>query len=140
VRTYIDFAEKRIKMIDIEKLHKVHNTYPNTPRRMGKTTYCYDSLLRASETGAYKNLAYITSKTDFARNSFKDFIKFLDSIGEEYQILDFRTVVLHCSKITFLSEAENKFVRFDGYIEDYFEDGFRPEGYKRVHRDERDWI
>jgi hypothetical protein len=127
-------------MINIKKLHLVHKYYPNVPRRFGKTTYCYDSLLRASETGTYKNIAYITSKTDFARDSFKDFIKFLDSIGEEYQILDFRTVVLNCSKITFLSEVENKFDIFDGYIEDYFEDGFRPEGSNRVPRDERDWF
>ena len=107
-------------MINIKRLHEVHKYYPNVPRRLGKTTYCYDSLLRASETGAYKDIAYMTSKTDFARNSFKDFIKFLDSIGEEYQILDFRTVVLNYSKITFLSMSENEFVRFDGTIEDYY--------------------
>ena len=36
--------------------------------------------------------------------------------------------------------VENKFDIFDGYIEDYFEDGFRPEGSNRVPRDERDWF
>ena len=58
--------KNRKKMINIKKLHLVHKYYPNVPRRFGKTTYCYDSLLRASETGTYKNIAYITSKTDFA--------------------------------------------------------------------------
>lgn len=136
-------------MINIERLHQVHKYYPNVPRRLGKTIYCYDSLLRASETGAYRELAYITTTIDFARESFNDFIEFLDKQGEYYQVLDFRTVVLHCSKITFLGESENKIARFDGYIEDYFKDEVRPSTYlnsreERIRRedikDRMDWI
>lgn len=107
-------------MIDIKRLHQVHKDYPNTLRKQGKTTYCYDSLLRASQTDYYKELAYITTTSSYTRESFTDFIEFLDKQGENYQVLDFRTVVVNYSKIAFLGKSENKFVRFDGIIEDYF--------------------
>lgn len=107
-------------MIEIKRLHEVHKLYPNIPRRLGKTTYCYDSLLRASQTDFYRELAYITTTSSYARESFTDFIKFLDKEEENYQVLDFRTVVVNHSKITFLGKSEHKFFHFDGYIEDYF--------------------
>jgi hypothetical protein len=112
--------KNRKKMINIKKLHLVHKYYPNVPRRFGKTTYCYDSLLRASETEYYETICYLTNTASYARESFKDFTVFLNAVGESYQILDLRTLVLGDSKITFLGKAENKFVSFDGYIEDYF--------------------
>lgn len=106
--------------VDIKRLHQVHKDYPNVSRRLGKTTYCYDSLLRASQTDAYKELAYLTTTASYARESFTDFIEFLDKQGENYQVLDFRTVVVNYSKITFLGKSEDKFFHFDGIIEDYF--------------------
>ncbi len=107
-------------MLNIKRLHKVHKNYPYNSRREGKTTYCYDSLLRASQTNTYKNLAYLTNTAYVARESFRGFIKFLNSEGENYKTLDFRTILLNSSKITFLGISEFKFVHFDGIIEDYF--------------------
>lgn len=124
-------------MINIEKLHQVHKMYPNTPRRFGKTTYCYDSLLRASETGAYRELAYITTTTDFARTSFNDFIEFLDKQGETYKVISHNVVVVNDIKINFIGKAENKNGLFDGYVEDYFEDRFRPSTNRLSPREER---
>ena len=124
-------------MINIKKLHLVHKYYPNVPRRFGKTTYCYDSLLRASQTEQYKNLCYITNTSCYARESLRDFIEFLDKEGEKYDVISINSVIVNNTEIVFKSRKEQQYFRFDGYIEDYFQDGFRP---NRVPRDERDWF
>ena len=124
-------------MINIEKLNVVHKYYPNTPRRFGKTTYCYDSLLRASETGAYRELAYITNTIDYARSSFNDFIEFLDKQGEHYKVISHNAVVVNEIKISFIGTAENKNKMFDGYFEDYFEDEFRPSSDRLSFKEEK---
>lgn len=74
-------------MIDIKRLHEVHYSYPNTPRRMGKTTYAFDCLLRAAQTGAYKNLMYYTNTEKAAMLALRDFKDFLWKQGEPYNCL-----------------------------------------------------
>jgi retron-type reverse transcriptase len=107
-------------MINIKKLHLVHKYYPNVPRRFGKTTYCYDSLLRASQTEQYKNLCYITNTSCYARESLRDFIEFLDKEGEKYDVISINSVIVNNTEIVFKSRKEQQYFRFDGYIEDYF--------------------
>lgn len=106
---------------DITKLHEIHQQYPNTPRRKGKTTYCFDSLLRASQTGYYKTLCYLTSNERATHQSFRQFIDFLEALGEIYRITDECKIVLNCCEITFKSVIMKYETRgYHGYVEDLF--------------------
>lgn len=105
--------------IDIKRLHKVHYNYPNTYRREGKSTYCYDSLLRCAQTGAYKHLCYVTNTYQAAEYSFNGFGEFLDSEGEMYNISNKGVIALRDTKITFVGKNDRT-KGFDGYIEDYY--------------------
>ena len=109
-------------MIDIKRLHEVHKVYPNTSRGMGKTTYCFDALLRAAQTGKYKNLAYTTNTMVAARNSMDKFREFLYELGENYMTTSANVVTVNNCEISFigLKDAERKGARVDGFIEDYF--------------------
>lgn len=64
-------------MINRFRLLQVDKSYPNVPRRLGKTTYVYDCLLRSAQTHYYDKLFYVTSTADYARESIKGFIDFL---------------------------------------------------------------
>jgi hypothetical protein len=64
-------------MIDIKRLHQVHKDYPFNSWRQGKTTYCFDSLLRLAQTGAFKKIAYITNNTKTARCNRNEFLIFV---------------------------------------------------------------
>ena len=103
----------------MKRLHKVHYSYPNTSRRIGKTTYCYDMLLRSAQTEKYKNLSYVTSSID---QSFNDFTEFLDNLGETYTITNEGVVTLYNSNIIFSSPNSDLKGKIDGFIEDYPEE------------------
>lgn len=103
----------------MKRLHKVHFSYPKTPRRMGKTTYCYDALLRSAQTEKYKNLSYVTSNID---QSLNDFTEFLDSLGETYTITNAGVITLYNSNIIFSSPNSDLKGKFNGFIEDYPEE------------------
>jgi hypothetical protein len=105
----------------IKKLHVVHKYYPNVPRRFGKSTYCYDSLLRCAQTGAYKNLCYVTNTYKASEDSLNDFMEFLDDCGERYTVSSKGVIMLLDCIITFCGK-DFKDRGFDGFIEDYFED------------------
>ena len=107
--------------IDIKRLHKVHYSYPNTYRREGKSTYCYDSLLRCAQTGYYKNLCYLTNTYKASESSLNDFMEFLDNEKEEYKVDCKGLVTLYNTEINFLGRLVRK-EGFDGFIEDFYED------------------
>jgi hypothetical protein len=107
-------------MIDLKRLHKVHNNYPNTYRREGKSTYCFDSLLRCAQTGYYKSLCYVTNTYEASEYSLNDFMEFLYNAGEKYTVSSDGVVELYDTEITFLGKDSTRKDGFDGYIEDYF--------------------
>lgn len=117
-----------MEKLDIQRLHRVHAIYPYTPRRQGKTTYCLDSLLRASQTGAYKSLCYITNTMKSAQDSFYRFLEFLDSQNESYEVVcNFQVNVCGCT-VNFKSNSTDKVgktvwnsisVGYGGYIGDF---------------------
>lgn len=108
-------------MINIKRLHEVHNYYPNVPRRLGKTTYCFDSLLRALQTGYYKKLCYVTNTSQDLLSKFRDFkyYLYLNKIYfDEYDI--YKLKVLGGS-IIFTSQEDYEILNIsDGIIEDLF--------------------
>lgn len=105
--------------IDIKRLHKVHYSYPNTYRREGKSTYCYDSLLRCAQTGAYKHLCYVTNTIKASEYSLNDFMEFLDGERENYKVDSKGIVTLYETEIIFTGKIGIS-EKFDGYIEDYY--------------------
>lgn len=111
---------------EIKRLHKVHKNYPNNYRREGKTTYCFDSLLRCAQTGFYKHLCYVTSTEMATQEAFKDFIYFLDQNKELYTLnYDKKLLYLYAVRINFSTKARERdgmMCRYDGYILDYFDD------------------
>lgn len=106
--------------INIKRLHEVHKLYPNVPKRLGKTTYCYDSLLRASQTGEYDKLLYITNTRKSALNSFEDFKMFLYMLKEKFYQYDQNKLELNGCKIIFSEKWDNYLseTQSDGVIED----------------------
>lgn len=109
-------------MIDIKRLHQIHFKHPSSiNRREEKSTYCFDNLLRCSQTGYYKNLAYITNTYKASKYSLNDFMEYLQLEDEKFTV-DYNGVIeLNNTKITFKGvgrEVSN--IRFDGFIEDYF--------------------
>lgn len=107
--------------MDLKRLHKVHYKYPNTERREGKSTYCFDCLLRASRTNYYKNLCYITNTHKASENSLNDFILFLEEKGVIFNYTYQGIIYLNGVKITFMGREVRK-IGFDGYFEDYFDE------------------
>ena len=108
-------------MIDIKRLHKVHEVYPHVPRRLGKTTYCFDSLLRALQTGFYKKLCYITSGSDAATFNFKKFKNYLTSNDIVFDEYDTRKLKVLNSSVVFTVQGDWKITEnSDGIIEDLF--------------------
>lgn len=106
--------------INIKRLHEVHKLYPNVPKRLGKTTYCYDSLLRASQTGEYDKLLYITNTRKRALTSFEDFKMFLYMLKEKFYQYDQNKLELNGCKIVFSEKWDNYLseTQSDGVIED----------------------
>lgn len=105
---------------DIKRLHHVHNNYPNNKKGAGKTTYCLDSLLRAAQTGYYKNLCYVTNTERATETAFKEFLIFLDEQEELYILNEnYRHIWLYGTRIDFSTKTKRN-IGFDGYILDYF--------------------
>lgn len=110
--------------IDIKRLHKVHNNYPNNYRREGKTTYCFDSLLRCAQTGYYRHLCYVTSTEGASQQASKDFREFLID-NEQWFLMESKDLHINGCKIifsTFAREDGGRLCRYDGYILDSFEE------------------
>jgi len=112
-------------MTDLKRLHEVHYSYPNTPRRMDKTIYVFDCLLRAAQTGAYKNLVYYTNTEKAAMLALQSFKDFLWRQSEHYNCLvtEKDSLLLYESVITFAGEikatsARNLKGRNVNFIED----------------------
>lgn len=111
-------------MTDIKRLHKVHKNYPNNYRREGKTTYCFDSLLRCAQTGYYKHLCYVTSTERASQQASKDFREFLID-NEQWFLMESKDLTVNGCKIifsTFAREDGGRLCRYDGYILDSFEE------------------
>lgn len=110
--------------INLKRLHEVHKYYPNVPRRMGKTMYCFDALLRAAQTGQHKELAYITNTEKVARNQMTNFIDFLSDIEERYMTTSANKVFLisYNTEVNFIGTG-NRMLRGKGIdsITDYYE-------------------
>lgn len=106
--------------LDIKRLHQVHYQYPINYRRQGKTTYCYDSLLRASQTGEYKQICYATNTLRAAKYSLNDFMQFLDDLGEHYLVDGQGTIILNNTEIRFISKDDALKGGYKSYVEDYF--------------------
>lgn len=109
-------------MIDIKRLHKVHKMYPNVPSREGKTTFCFDMLLRSAKTGAYKELLYVTNTRRGAFISFDDFKFFLFLQKEKYYQTDQNKLNLNGCRIIF-SEGWEHYkspVHKWGIVEDFY--------------------
>lgn len=112
--------------VDIKRLHQVHKDFPNTLKRQGKTTYCYDSLLRIAQTGVFKKIAYITNDTKTARNNRKDFLTFVFENAEWglKRVSDklFSVEVCNCEVAFFGKEDFYRGVYKDveAIVEDYF--------------------
>ncbi len=105
--------------IDIKRLHKVHNRYPHTFRGRGKSTYCFDSLLRCAQTGYYKNLCYLTNTYKASEYALNDFMEFLEECNERYTVDSDGVVELYDTEITFRGRPHGE-LNFDGYVRDYF--------------------
>jgi len=107
-------------MINIKRLHEVHKDYPFNTRKQGKTTYCFDSLLRLAQTGEYKKLLYITNTRKSALNSFEDFKMFLYMLKEKFYQYDRNKLELNGCKIVFSEKWDNYMspTQSDGVIED----------------------
>ena len=106
--------------LDIKRLHEVHKHYPHNSRGVGKTTYCYDSLLRATQTLEYDKLLYITNTRKSAFESFEKFKMFLNNLGEKFYQYDQNKLELNGCKIIF-SEKWDSYLnpsQSDGVIED----------------------
>lgn len=112
--------------VDIKRLHKVHKLYPNVPKGLGKTTYCYDSLLRIAQTGVFKKIAYITNNTKTARANRKDFLIFVFENAEWdlKRVSDklFSVEICNCEVAFFGKEDFYRGVYKDveAIVEDYF--------------------
>lgn len=109
-------------MIDIKRLHKVQKMYPNVPRGEGKTTFCFDMLLRSAQTGAYKELLYVTNTRRHAFTSFDDFKIFLFLQKEKYYQTDQNKLNLNGCRIIF-SEVWEHYkspVHKWGIVEDFY--------------------
>lgn len=113
-------------MTDIKRLHEVHYSYPNTPRRMGKTTYAFDCLLRAAQTGAYKNLYYYTNTEKAAMTTLRDFKSFLWNQSEVYNCLvtEEDSLLLYDTVITFAGQKRNLKGRDVNYIADLWDEQY----------------
>lgn len=107
-------------MSDIKRLHEVHYSYPHTPRRMGKTTYAFDCLLRAAQTGAYKNLMYHTNTEKAAMTALKEFKDFLWKESEPYNCLvtEKDSLIIYGSVITFCAQKKDLKGKDVNFIED----------------------
>lgn len=111
-----------MKKINIKRLHRVQKMYPNVPRGEGKTTFCFDMLLRSAQTGAYKELLYVTNIRAVAFDSFIDFQSFLELSGEKFYIADQNKLNLLGCRIIF-SEGWEHYkspVHKWGIIEDFY--------------------
>lgn len=114
-------------MLDVKRLHEVHYKYPNVPRGEGKTTYCFDSLLRLTQTGEFKKIAYITNDIKTARTNRIDFLEFVwtNANNDLKRVSDkLFSVELHNCEVAFFGREEyhNKRRDFEAIIEDYFYD------------------
>ncbi len=107
-------------MLDIKRLHQVHYQYPNTARGIGKSVYCYDSLLRASQTGTYKQICYATNTLKAAKYSLNDFMQFLDDLDETYLVNEKGIITLNNTEIRFISKDDALKGGYKSYVEDYF--------------------
>lgn len=121
-------------MVNIKRLHNVHKNYPNNYRREGKTTYCFDSLLRCSQTGFYKNLCYVTSTERATQETFKDFIVFLDENNELYDLkFEKKVIYLYGVRINFSTESREErgmLCKYGGYVIDSFKEDIPTPQYK----------
>lgn len=110
-------------MINIKRLHEVHYLYPNVPRRFGKTTYCYDRLLRTAQLGTVEEQFYITNTQRDAHTAFKDFMHFLSDMEEKisYSLKDFTVFIGKC-EIKFISLAGKERLKgnYNYFTEDYY--------------------
>lgn len=104
--------------IDIKRLHEVHKDYPLNPRRQGKTIYCFDSILRATQTDSYETLAHLSSTMDKADYHFKEFQRFLDSQNEKFEVIKQHTIKLNGTIVRFISKDLKKNRGYYGYIND----------------------
>lgn len=106
-------------MIDLKRLHKVHDNFPNNTRKSGKTFYCFDQLLRTAQTGVIKKLLYVTNDERSLYNSLNDFLYFLTELGEEFQQGNKKfTVFINDCEIKFISLKDKKKYRHSNFILD----------------------
>lgn len=107
--------------MDIKRLHQVHYSYPNNYRRQGKTTYCFDQLLRIAQLGDIKTQAFITNNVI---ENIRKFVYFLQKEKVEFTFNSKNnTVLIGECKILFLSLAGKKKLKDVecSIIEDYEE-------------------
>jgi hypothetical protein len=111
-----------MKKIDIKRLHKVQKMYPNVPKGEGKTTFCFDMLLRSAQTCAYKELLYVTNTRVSALNAFTDFQWFLRLSRETFYLTDKNKLNLYGCRIIFSEGWEHyKYpVHKWGVVEDFY--------------------
>lgn len=108
-------------MTDIKRLHEVHWKYPNVPRRMGKTRYCLDCLLRAIQTNQVRRVAYIGMYMSWSMNAMREFLNMLRDENEDFQYFpkDNTILVRGCSvKFTSMDLVERK-PDYDYSVTDY---------------------
>lgn len=93
-------------MIDIERLHRVHDG--DNKRRAGQSTYIYDSMLRLTQTDAKDNIVHVSNNLSTAEYHFKAFMNFLNEEDEEYVIDRKLAVLISGITITFISAINSK--------------------------------
>lgn len=93
-------------MIDIERLHRVHDG--DNKRRAGQSTYIYDSMLRLTQTDAKDNIVHVSNNLSTADYHFKAFMNFLNQENEHFEIDVRRNILLNSIVITFISAINSK--------------------------------
>lgn len=102
-----------MEKLDLKRLHKVHFHYPNNHPGEGKTTYCFDQILRLIQLGeGIEQIVYLTTTRKAAEMQRDSFLKFFN---QHYSDLGIGTK--NC--IYFVREKVNVFFLSIDTIEDF---------------------
>jgi hypothetical protein len=108
-------------MTDIKRLHEVHYQYPNVPRRGGKTTYCFDRLLRTAQLEELEHICYVSNTMQNSMNSKSMFIKYLEDNDIYIKRIVKNLITIYNCKITFESiETFKNKQYFDSVVYDLY--------------------
>lgn len=109
--------------LDLKRLHQVHFNYPNNRPGEGKTTYCFDQILRLIQLGGdIKCILYETNHRDILNHyQMRRFLEFLE---EHYRPLKKRSFELINGNELYLLK-EKILIRFRSQEQIQFEKGFR---------------